>query len=134
MFVIEKEISFEAGHRLMNYEGKCRWIHGHNYIARIGLASEKLDERGMVEDFSEIKEKIKEFIDEKIDHGMIFCMNDTEWIKIFQEKKQKVYVIPDNPTAEALASHFYHTFKTDFPQLKYVEVQETPTSNAVFRS
>ena len=134
MYVIEKEINFEAGHRLMDYNGKCKWIHGHNYIVTIGLASDKIDDRGMVQDFSDIKEKIKGFIDENIDHGMIFNINDVEWIKLFQEKEQKVYIISENPTAEALASHFFNTFKVDFPQLKYVGIQETPTSKAVYRS
>lgn len=134
MYIIEKEISFEAGHRLMNYEGKCKWIHGHNYIVTIGLASDKLDDTGMVRDFSEIKTKIKEFIDEKIDHGMIFHMDDVEWIKIFKKKKQKVYIMSENPTAEAIASHLFNTFKVFFKELKYVGIQETPTSKSIYRS
>ena len=30
MFRVTRQIDFCYGHRLLNYEGKCRYLHGHN--------------------------------------------------------------------------------------------------------
>ena len=67
MYKVIKAIEFCYGHRLLNYEGKCRHLHGHNAKAEIEISSEELDERGMVYDFSEIKQSVKKWIDENID-------------------------------------------------------------------
>ena len=129
-FLVEKSIPFEAGHRLMNYEGKCKNIHGHNYIMRVGLGSYECSKQGFVRDFSEIQAVIKAYLNEFVDHATIFNIQDSEWINIFIEKKQFVYVVDNNPTAENLAAHFYHLFKTNFKELLYIEIEETPTSKA----
>lgn len=131
-FSIEKEISFEAGHRLYNYEGKCKFLHGHNYKLKVGLSSISLNKDDMVRDFGEVKNTIKKYIDEHIDHGFILCAKDLEWIEILKEKKQKMYVISDNPTGESLAKHFYYLFKKDFPEINYIIIEETPTSISKF--
>ena len=55
MFRVSRQIDFCYGHRLLNYAGKCRFLHGHNGRAIITIESETLDERGMVLDFTEIK-------------------------------------------------------------------------------
>ena len=55
MFQVTREIDFCYGHRLLNYEGKCKHLHGHNGRVVITLEASELDERGMVIDFSEIK-------------------------------------------------------------------------------
>jgi len=54
MFNVSREIDFCYGHRLLNYPGKCRHLHGHNGRAVITFAAAALDQRGMVLDFSEI--------------------------------------------------------------------------------
>lgn len=129
-FTIQKEIAFEAGHRLMNYEGKCKFFHGHNYKMRLGLISDKVNKQGFVQDFGFVKSVVKEFIDTNVDHGMILNINDKNWIEIFQKNDQKIYLTEANPTAEVMAKHFYDLFKTSFPNLAYVEIEETPTSVA----
>ena len=55
MYYVTRQIDFCYGHRLLNYEGKCRHLHGHNGRAVIKIASGELDDRGMVLDFSDIK-------------------------------------------------------------------------------
>jgi len=138
-FLMTKEVSFEAGHRLMNYEGKCKWIHGHNYSLEVTLASTLLNSVGMVEDFSSVKKVIKEYLDEHVDHGMILCRDDIKWINIMRDNSQKVYIIDNNPTAEALAEHFFHRFRKrlsetlgDHIRVFEVQVKETPTSYASY--
>ena len=76
MFRVTRQIDFCYGHRLLNYDGKCKYLHGHNGRAIITIESEKLDERGMVLDFSDIKRVVSGWIDENLDHRMILHRDD----------------------------------------------------------
>ena len=58
MFNVSREIDFCYGHRLLNYPGKCRHLHGHNGRVVITFEASGLDDRGMVLDFSEIKRMV----------------------------------------------------------------------------
>ena len=42
MYRVTREIDFCYGHRLLNYEGKCRHLHGHNGRAVITLQGPEL--------------------------------------------------------------------------------------------
>ena len=46
MFRVTREIEFCYGHRLLNYEGKCRHLHGHNGRAVVTLEGPELDSAG----------------------------------------------------------------------------------------
>src|SRR5579862_6480817 len=76
MFQVTKEIRFCYGHRLLNYEGKCRHLHGHNGKVLITLKAENLDDRGMVLDFGDIKKVMNGWTDDNLDHRMILCRRD----------------------------------------------------------
>ncbi|MCA9117572.1 MAG: 6-carboxytetrahydropterin synthase, partial [Planctomycetaceae bacterium] len=102
MFRVSQEIEFCYGHRLLNYSGKCRHLHGHNGRAVIVLEGEELDERGMLVDFSEIKDSLRTWIDETLDHRMILCDRDPA-LPFLRELGEPVQVLPDNPTAEIIA-------------------------------
>ena len=41
MFRVTREINFCYGHRLLNYDGKCRYLHGHNGTAVIAIEAAK---------------------------------------------------------------------------------------------
>ena len=58
MFRVTRQIDFCYGHRLLNYSGKCRFLHGHNGRAVITIEAEQLDERGMVLDFTDTVERL----------------------------------------------------------------------------
>lgn len=107
MYRVNKYIDFCYGHRLLNYPGKCRRLHGHNGLVEIRCEGENLDERGMLTDFGEIKRLMKSWIDDNLDHRMILNANDPllEWIEA--QPDEPCYVIDENPTAEALARHIY---------------------------
>ena len=68
MFRVTQHIDFCYGHRLLNYDGKCRNLHGHNGRAVVVLEREQLDERGMIVDFSDIKNSLRGWIDQHLDH------------------------------------------------------------------
>ena len=76
MYTVTQSVSFCYGHRLLNYQGKCRHLHGHNARAVITITGERLDERGMLHDFNDIKRRVKEWIDSEIDHNMLLHKDD----------------------------------------------------------
>lgn len=66
MYYIKKTIEISASHRLnLDYESKCKNIHGHNWIITVYCKSEHLNNNGMVIDFTEIKKIIKDELDHK---------------------------------------------------------------------
>ena len=76
MYRVTREIDFCYGHRLLDYEGKCRYLHGHNGRAVIAIGASQLDHRGMVLDFSDIKRVVNTWIDETLDHRMLLRRDD----------------------------------------------------------
>ncbi|MCZ6701270.1 MAG: 6-carboxytetrahydropterin synthase [bacterium] len=132
MYTVTKQIHFCYGHRLLNYDGKCRWLHGHNGLVEITLAAEKLDERGMVYDFTIIKQVVQAWIDEHLDHKMILHRDDP-LVSTLQEHDEPLYLLDENPTAEAIARLIYEeAARQRFPVVE-VRLWETPTSWAAYR-
>lgn len=132
MYTVTKQIHFCYGHRLLNYTGNCRWFHGHNGLVEIELFSEELDERGMVYDFTDIKNIVKAWIDEHLDHKMILHRDDP-MVSPLREQGEPMYLLDENPTAEAIARIIYEEVaRRGFPVAE-VRLWETPTSWAAFR-
>ena len=132
MFKVTRIIHFCYGHRLLNYSGKCRYLHGHNGKVEIELGAKTLDRRGMVRDFSEIKEKIQKWIDANLDHKMILNRRDPV-LPILRKAKEPLYVMDANPTAEAIAKLIYdHATRLKFP-VTAVRLWETDHSVATYQ-
>lgn len=96
---------FDAGHRVVNHESKCRTLHGHEYKAHIYAEADKgLDDLGRVIDFSVIKEKVGGWLDEKWDHNMILWEKDPNLEHILKcDGMKEPFVTTFNPTAENMA-------------------------------
>lgn len=107
MFRVTREIDFCYGHRLLNYSGKCRHLHGHNGRAVIVLQAPTLDERGMLVDFQDIKRSLQQWIDNTLDHTMLLCRDDP-MVPVLQARNERVYVMDANPTAENIARLIFH--------------------------
>jgi 6-pyruvoyltetrahydropterin/6-carboxytetrahydropterin synthase len=132
MYAVSREIDFCYGHRLLDYEGKCRYLHGHNGRAVITIASEILDHRGMVMDFSDIKDVVSTWIDENLDHRMILNRNDPA-VPHLIELGEPLHLVDVNPTAENIARMIYDfAAKQQFP-VTQVELWETPRCYATYR-
>lgn len=131
MFRITREIDFSYGHRLLNYEGKCRYLHGHNGKAVIVLASPAVDGRGMVVDFSEIKQSLSTWIDQVLDHRMILHRDDPA-VPVLKQLGEPVFVIDCNPTAENIARLIYDQAKAHGLPVVEVRLWETPRCCAVY--
>ncbi len=131
MYEIVKHIDFCFGHRLIDYQGKCNQPHGHNGRVEIRLASDTLDEMGMVADFRDVRHSIQAWIDEHLDHRMILRRDDPLVVAI-EALGQHAYLIDDNPTTENLARLVYEqTEALGFPVIA-VTLWETPDSHATY--
>ncbi len=116
----------------LNYDGKCRYLHGHNGRAIITIESEKLDERGMVLDFSDIKNVVSRWIDENLDHRMILHRDDPI-VPLLREQGEPMYLIDVNPTAENIARLIFEfTRDHGFPIVE-AQLWETPNCFATYR-
>ncbi len=62
---ITKQFSFETGHALYGYDGKCKNVHGHSYRLDVTVIGSPITDSsnvkyGMVIDFSDLKIIAKE--------------------------------------------------------------------------
>ena len=105
-----RRIQFCAGHRVWRHESKCNNLHGHNYVVFFHASAPDLDNIGRVIDFSVLKQKLGTWIDTHWDHGFIHHEDDQESIAALKAvPSQKTFALPDNPTAENMASYLLHT-------------------------
>lgn len=132
MYQVTKEIHFCYGHRLLNYSGKCRFLHGHNALVEIELSSNTLDHRGMVMDFEEVKRSIQTWIDSTLDHKML--LNEADPIlPLLHAQKEPIVILKTNPTAEHLAELIFNHAKAEQFPVTEVRFWETPRSFATYR-
>ena len=102
MFSVTREITFCYGHRLLDYNGKCRHLHGHNGRAVITLSAPSLDDLGMVMDFTRLKRVVGGWIDDHLDHKMLLHKDDPV-LPLLRQQGEPVFVLDVNPTAENIA-------------------------------
>ena len=132
MYSVSRSVSFCYGHRLLNYAGKCRHLHGHNARAVIRLESAGLDDRGMVEDFSRMKQLLRDWLDADIDHTLLLHKDDP-LLPLLRSAGERVSVVDENPTAEVIARMIFDYVRGQgFPVVE-VELWETDSSVASYR-
>lgn len=131
-YCVMKEIHFCYGHRLLNYDGKCKNLHGHNGRAQIELSASQCDKRGMVVDFGDIESILQQWIDHNLDHKLLLCEKDP-LIKALQKLKQPLFVMKENPTAEAIAKLIFETAQKHKLPVSQVRLWETPSSYASYK-
>ena len=131
MFRVTREITFCYGHRLLNYDGKCKYLHGHNGRAVIAIEAPELDHRGMVLDFSDIKRVVSNWIDENLDHRMLLNRDDPA-IPALQAMGEPMFLMDANPTAENIAKLIFDfTAAQGFPIVE-CRLWETPRCFATY--
>lgn len=132
MFRVTKEIHFCYGHRLLNYDGKCRHLHGHNGRAVVTVEAAELDPLGMVVDFSDLKSALGGWIDDTLDHKMLLHRDDPILPELRQQGEPFV-TLEVNPTAENIARLIYdHARSCGLPVVE-VTLWETENSFATYR-
>ena len=129
---VTRVIDFCYGHRLLEYEGECRHLHGHNGRVEIDIAADQTDRRGMVIDFSEIRDRVKTWIDDNLDHRLILHRDDPI-AGVLTELGEPHYVLDTNPTAENIAAHIFHKVDSEALPVAEIRLWETPNSFATYR-
>ncbi len=134
MIECTRRIEFDAGHRVIGHQHKCKYLHGHRYVLEITAMSSKLNKLGMVVDFGELKNIIKDWIDDNLDHNVILHQDDKILGDfIAKETGQNIYYLKSNPTAENIALHLKSDIipklfsKNSFDIVK-LKLFETPNS------
>jgi len=74
MYRLTIQTYFAAAHRLINYQGDCENLHGHNWKVEVTVAARSLDSSGLGIDFKILKARAKEVLG-RLDHGYL---NDLE--------------------------------------------------------
>jgi 6-pyruvoyltetrahydropterin/6-carboxytetrahydropterin synthase len=133
MYRVSREIEFCYGHRLLNYDGKCKHLHGHNGRAVVVLEAPSLDARGMLVDFVEIKRKVQRWIDDTLDHNMLLCRDDPI-LPVLQAQGERVFVMDENPTAENIARLIYEHARGEGLPVVEVTLWETEKCHAAYSS
>jgi 6-pyruvoyltetrahydropterin/6-carboxytetrahydropterin synthase len=135
MITATRRIQFAAGHRVFGHEGKCRYLHGHNFVALVTAAADDLDAVGRVIDFGVLKERIGGWIERAWDHGFIVWQDDAEARRALDAVEgQKTYLLAGNPTAENLADHLLRVVGPDMlagTGVRLVKVTLHETENGI---
>jgi len=142
---ITKQFTFETGHALYGYDGKCRNVHGHSYKLSVTVIGKPIADTshvklGMVIDFADLKKIVKQEIVDEFDHATVFNKNTphVELAKELSDRGHKVILANYQPTSENMVIAFADKIKARLPkgiQLHSLKLQETETSFAEwFRS
>lgn len=137
---ITKQFSFETGHALYGYDGKCKNVHGHSYKLSVTVIGKPISDTsnvkyGMVIDFSDLKKIVREEIVDIFDHATVFNKN-TPHVELANELSSRghhVILVSYQPTSENMVIDFAEKIKNRLPtyiQLHSLKLQETETSFA----
>lgn len=131
MHSVKKTCAVSYAHRLLNYNGKCENLHGHNGKVELTVGSAGLNVEGMVEDFSRLGEKLAGWLNANLDHKVVLSEKDP-LLKILEEAGQKCFAAKGNPTAELLAETVFEAMREEGLNPSRVDFWETETSQATF--
>lgn len=137
---ITKQFSFETGHALYGYDGKCKNVHGHSYKLSVTVIGTPILDNtnvkfGMVIDFSDLKKIVREEIVDQFDHATVFNKN-TPHVELANELRSRdhhVILVDYQPTSENMVIDFAKKISDRLPnniQLHSLKLQETESSFA----
>lgn len=118
---ITKQFTFETGHALYGYDGKCRNVHGHSYKLSVTVVGTPITDTqhvklGMVIDFGDLKKIVKEEIVNPFDHATVFNKNTphVELADELSDRGHKVILADYQPTSENMVIDFAAKLRPDF--------------------
>jgi 6-pyruvoyltetrahydropterin/6-carboxytetrahydropterin synthase len=111
--LVTKKFTFDSAHKLINYKGKCKNLHGHTYSLYVTIEGEVDKKSGMVIDFNLIKSTVNEKVIDILDHQML-----NEIVK--------------QPTAENLAIWIWSQIEGEV-DIYEIKLWETPDSFVSFK-
>jgi len=112
VYIAKIKSKFDAAHKIAGVNKKCENLHGHTYHIEVQFKYEKLGENGVCEDFTNLKNIVREAID-SFDHTYL---NDTV----------------EQPTAENIAGLVYELIKSENSNIYKVIVWETENAGVEY--
>jgi len=131
MRTVTRLIHFCYGHRLLDYSGKCRQLHGHNGKLEVTMRRDELDKLGMVMDFEDIKLTVQKWVDTELDHKTLLNERDP-MVKVLRDMGEPIVTIKGNPTAENIAQLIFDHAKSQGLPIVSVRLWETVNSYAEY--
>ena len=121
MYVVSAQAHYDAAHFLVNYEGKCRNLHGHRYVVEAAVSARELNEAGIAFDFVDLKKVLRELAD-GLDHTNLNDLPQFQGVET---------------SAENQAKYFFDELSARLPSelaegLMYCRIWETPTQWAMY--
>lgn len=137
---ITKQFTFETGHALYGYDGKCRNVHGHSYKLSVTVIGTPISDNtnvkyGMVIDFTDLKKIVNNEIVDVFDHATVFNKNTphVELAKELSDRGHSVLLVDYQPTSEMMVIDFAAKITALLPdniELHSLRLQETASSYA----
>lgn len=137
---ITKQFTFETGHALYGYDGKCKNVHGHSYKLSVTVIGKPISDAGnvkygMVIDFTDLKKIVNREIVNVFDHATVFNKNTphVELAKELADRGHNVLLVDYQPTSEMMVIDFAAKIKALLPdtiKLHSLRLSETATSYA----
>lgn len=114
--ILYKQFTFDSAHFLPNLPDghSCKELHGHTYHLTVFVEGEILKEEGWVMDFKNLKKAVEPVLN-SIDHKLLNVIEGLQ-----------------NPTSELLAVWLWEKIIPQLPELKKIELKETPTSGVIY--
>ncbi len=97
MYELTVTSHFSGAHRLRYLHGKCEELHGHNWKVEVSITSGKLNQEGVVMDFTVLKQKVEKVL-KSLDHTYL---NDLP------------YFSGQEPSSENIARYVYDKLKVE---------------------
>jgi 6-pyruvoyltetrahydropterin/6-carboxytetrahydropterin synthase len=123
MYTVSETIYFSYGHRLLDYQGKCAHLHGHNGRVEVILEAAALDGRSMVEDFDRIGAELR-----------MLLRRDDPLVAPLVEAGEPLFLMDENPTAEVIARLVHEAARSIGLPVAEVRLWETEQSIASYRA
>jgi 6-pyruvoyltetrahydropterin/6-carboxytetrahydropterin synthase len=121
MYRLMIKTSFAAAHNLINYQGDCENLHGHNWRVEVTVAAKELDKSGLGIDFKVLKKQTNQLLDE-LDHKYL---NDLEPFKI------------ESPSSENISRYLFERLSSmlnnDNVTVEQINVWESENACASYR-
>jgi 6-pyruvoyltetrahydropterin/6-carboxytetrahydropterin synthase len=120
MYEICTQASFSAAHHLLNYNGPCENVHGHNWLVKVCVRCEKLDEAGLGIDFRSLRKTLD---------GVLAELDHADLNVVFKN-------LGINPSSENIAFYIFERLQllinNSSSRVYRVDVAETPGNSASY--
>lgn len=120
MYKLKILTAFAAAHNLINYQGECENLHGHNWRVEVEVMAKELDKAGLGIDFKILKSETNVLL-KTLDHKYL---NDLDPFSVV------------SPSSENIARYLYvelgKKFNNDNIQVCMITVWESDFASASY--